>query len=159
MKITDQQRLYYIAMWVFMVGYTPSVYAAEIFLGPMNIPVIEYLYVAWMATWGASAAFLQKYATGQIPATLRGFTLHATKDLINSNLAAILVFMLCQHFGVPKPLEAISYTLAGYGGARTMEAVYQRWVATATAGISRATGLPIDVPPPPPPDAPPSPPL
>ncbi len=111
---------------------------------------MKYIYVCWMATWGACAAFLQKYAAGEIDKTWRNITLHATKDAVNSNLAAILAFMLCQHFGVPKAIEAISYTLAGYGGARTLEFAYKKWISTASGAISKATGVPdtpIDHPP------------
>lgn len=127
---------------VFLIAYTPSVMAAEAFLGPLDIPLVKYLYVCWMASWGASAAFLQKYAAGEINKTFRNVVLHATKDLVNSNLAAILVFLACQHYGVAKALEAIFYTLGGYGGARTLEVAYKKFISTGNAVISKATGVP-----------------
>lgn len=125
-----------------LIGYTPSVWAAEVMLGPLDIPLVKYLYVCWMATWGASAAFLQKYASGEIEKTWKNVTLHATKDLVNSNLAAVLVFIACQHYGVPKAIEALCYTLGGYGGARTLEAAYKKFISTGSGVISKATGIP-----------------
>ncbi len=117
-------------------------WAAEVLLGPLDIPLVKYLYVCWMATWGASAAFLQKYASGEIEKTWKNVSLHATKDLVNSNLAAVLVFIACQHYGVPKAIEALCYTLGGYGGARTLEAAYKKFISTGNGVISKATGIP-----------------
>lgn len=135
-------------------GYMQSVQAAEVWLGPMDVPVMKYVYVCWMATWGASAAFLQKYASGDIDKTWKNVGIHMLKDAVNSNLAAIIAFMACQHYGVPKAIEAICYTLAGYGGARSMEAMYKKFISTGSAAIDKATGLPgsppaVDTPPPP----------
>ena len=110
---------------------------------------MQYVYVCWMATWGAAAAFLQKYASGEIEKTVSNVMIHVMKDLVNSNLAAVLVFIACQHYGVPKAIEAICYTLGGYGGARTMEALYKKLTSTGSGVISKVTGIP-DVPPPPP---------
>ncbi len=131
--------------------------AAEVWLGPMDVPIKQYAYVCWMASWGAAAAFLQKYASGEITKTWSNVMLHITKDAVNSTLAAVLTFMLCRHFNVPKALEAISYTLAGYGGARTLEWAYKKWISTAGGMISKQTGVP-DVPDAPavPPAVPPS---
>lgn len=127
---------------VFLLAYTPSVMAADAFLGPLDIPLVKYLYVCWMASWGAGAAFLQKYAAGEIERTMSNVILHAMKDLVNSNLAAVLVFLACQHYGVAKALEAILYTLGGYGGARTLEMAYKKFISTGNAAINKATGLP-----------------
>lgn len=143
-----------------LLAYTPSVLAAEVWLGPMDIPLLKYLYVCWMATWGACAAFLQKYAAGEIEKTWTNVTLHAMKDMVNSNLAAVLVFIACQHYGVPKAIEAICYTLGGYGGARTLEAAYRKFISTGGGIVSKATGIPeiIDQPPVPHYEVPPQPP-
>lgn len=116
--------------------------AAEVLLGPLDIPLVKYAYVCWMATWGASAAFLQKYASGEVEKTFANVSLHVMKDLVNSNLAAVLVFIACQHYGVPKAIEAICYTLGGYGGARTLEAAYKKFISTGNGVISKATGIP-----------------
>lgn len=129
-----------------IVGYIPSVQAADVWLGPMDIPLTKYVYVCWMASWGACGAFLQKYAAGDIEKTLKNVGVHITKDLVNSNLAAVLVFLACQHYGVPKAIEAICYTLAGYGGARSMEAMYKKFISTGSAAIDKATGLPTAAP-------------
>jgi hypothetical protein len=153
----QQRQLYFTIAWLLLLGYPPSVLAAEIWLGPMDVPVIKYLYVCWMATWGACGAFLQKYASGEIDKTWHNITLHATKDMVNSNLAAVLVFMACQHYGVPKAIEAICYTLGGYGGARTLEWMYARFIATGSGMITKVTGI-TDTPDTPTPAAPPSPP-
>ena len=155
MKNKEQvQRLRFsVILTLAIVGYTPSVLAAEVWLGPMDVPVMKYVYVCWMASWGASAAFLQKYAAGDIDKTWKNVGIHMLKDMVNSNLAAILAFMACQHYGVPKAIEAICYTLAGYGGARSMEAMYKKFISTGSAAINKATGL-QDVPDTPSPPAP-----
>ena len=129
-----------------LLGYTPSVLAADVWLGPLDIPMMKYLYVCWMASWGASAAFLQKYAAGEIEKTWGNVILHAAKDLVNSNLAAVLVFLACQHYGVPKSIEAICYTLGGYGGARTLEAAYKKFISTGNGIVNKATGIADDSP-------------
>jgi hypothetical protein len=108
----------------------------------MDIPLAKYVYVCWMATWGSFAAFLQKYASGEIGKDWANLAVHAVKDIVNANLAAILVFWTCRHFGAPAALEAISYTLAGYGGARTMEYLYKKWVSTAGGAVTKITGIP-----------------
>jgi hypothetical protein len=114
------------------------VYAAEAFLGPLDIPLKTYLYVCWMGTWGSLAAFLQKYAANQLGDRWKAYLL---RDVVNSNLAAILVFWCSNHFGVPKALEAIAYTLAGYGGARTMEWGYRKWIATSDTLIDKKLNI------------------
>jgi hypothetical protein len=131
---------HFIILWIAVMGYAPSVWAAELILGPMEIPLIKYLYVCWMASWGSFAAFLQKYAEGSIASKWR---IIAARDIVNANLAAILTFWLCRYYAVPTALEAIFFTLSGYGGARIMEAAYKKWVAVGDHAISKATGAPM----------------
>lgn len=142
MKKVEKQTLYFLGAWLLLLGYPPSVLAAEIMLGPLDIPMVKYMYVVWMASWGSCAAFLQKVATGTIDKNWKNIFLHASNDIINANLAAVLVFMACQHYGVPKPLEAISYTLAGYGGATMMAFMYRKWISTGSTLLSKALGTP-----------------
>jgi hypothetical protein len=99
-----------------------------------------------MGTWGSLAAFLQKYAANELGDRWKQYLL---RDVVNSNLASILVFWAAQHFQVPKAIEAICYTLGGYGGARTMEWGYRKWIGASDALINKKldiTPAPVPVP-------------
>lgn len=127
-------------MLIVVIGYAPSVFAAESILGPLDIPLATYGYVALMGTWGSVASLLQKFAKG-LPQGRWHLT--ALSDIINANLAAILIFLVCEHYKVPKALEAIAFTLAGYGGARSMEWLYNRSMGTGEAVVGKALGIPL----------------
>lgn len=108
----------------FALGFPACVYAAG-FATPLDIPLIKYGYVLLMGLWGALAALLQRLAKGEEPR----WKIVIARDITNATLAAILVFLLCEHFSVPPALGAVAYTLAGYGGARFMEFMYVRFLA------------------------------
>lgn len=134
-----------------IVGYAPSVFAAEVMMGPLDIPLVKYGYVALMGTWGSVASLLQKFAKGT---TKSNWRMTAATDIVNANLAAMLVFLACEHYKAPAALTAIAYTLGGYGGARTMEWLYKRFIGTGEALIDKQLGIttapvpvePLDIP-------------
>jgi hypothetical protein len=132
----DKQQFHFILAMIVLLGYVPSVLAAD-YMGPLDIPLLKYLYVGVMATWGSLASLLQKFAKGQ---DMKTWKLTAATDIVNANLAAMLVFLACEHYKVPVALEAICYTLGGYGGARSMEALYKKFISTGGALVSQATG-------------------
>lgn len=113
------------ALFALLVGYSSSAVASEIVLGTMVIPLVKMLYVFLMGLWGALAALLQRLAKGMENSFWK---VAALRDLVNATLASLLAFLACQHFQVPPALEVICYTLAGYGGARFMEFIYQRFI-------------------------------
>ncbi|KVR21738.1 hypothetical protein WK13_34940 [Burkholderia ubonensis] len=110
--------------------------AAELVLGPMGIPWVKYGYVAVMATWGSVASLLQKFSKGHEA----NWKLVAVTDVVNGNLAAMLVFLGCEHFHMPGPLEAICFTLGGFGGAHFMLRIYRKFVAAADSFVTKVTG-------------------
>jgi hypothetical protein len=118
------------------MGYAQSVLAAEIVMGPMGIAWVKYGYVAVMATWGSVASLLQKFSKGHDA----NWKLIAITDVVNGNLAATLVFLGCEHFAMPGPLEAICFTLGGFGGAHFMLRAYRKFVATADSFVTKVTG-------------------
>jgi LydA holin phage, holin superfamily III len=93
----------------------------------LGIHWVEYLYVLALSSWGAVAYSLQKI-TEDDKNKIKSKTLLVFKDLVNSQLAALLVFLLCNYFEVAKTLAAVMFTLAGYGGARTLE---KAWLLAA----------------------------
>jgi hypothetical protein len=137
----DKSQLHFLVALLLIVGYIPSVMAAEIMMGPLDIPLVKYGYVAIMATWGSVASLLQKFARGEQLST-GGWRLMSANHILNANLAATLVFLLCEHFKVPLPLEAIAFTLGGYGGAKTMDSLYKRFIDTGNAALNKTMGLP-----------------
>ena len=106
---------------LYILGYTPSLALAVEFMGPVDIPLVRYGYVIFMAVWGALAAVLQQFAKGR---ELEYWRLVVLRDLVNATLAAVLVFWACEYSKIPPLVQALSFTLAGYGGARFMEVLY-----------------------------------
>lgn len=109
-----------------MLGFYPvTVLAADVVLGELTIPLIKFAYVLGMAFWGALAALLQRLSKGE---PLVSWKVVAMRDITNASLASILTFLACEHYKVPGALAAIAFTMAGYGGARFMEFIYQRFI-------------------------------
>lgn len=117
------------------LGFPACVYAAE-YATPLDIPLIKYGYVLLMGLWGALAALLQRLAKGEEPR----WKIVIARDITNATLAAVLVFLLCEHFSVPPALGAVGYTLAGYGGARFMEFAYLKFLARFTQLVGEKNG-------------------
>lgn len=122
---TEKKCLLDIKNFKFLAIFYPSSVLASDVVIPLDFPLITLFYVFFMASWGALAAVLQRFSSGQ---DLKKWKLVIFKDLVNAVLAAFLTFLVCEHFGVPPILEAVAFTLAGYGGARFMESVYRKFV-------------------------------
>lgn len=122
----------------FILGYPPSVMAAGLLdTGPMGVEWVKYGYVLLMASWGAAAALLQRFARGE---GVKRWKIIVCRDFVNATLAAVLTFWVCEHFKVPAAIEAVAFTLAAYGGARFMEFIYGRFIATTKSLTSQYTG-------------------
>jgi hypothetical protein len=141
MKPDKQQLNLLVAL--FLCAYVPSVYAADVMLGPLNIPMKDYGAVVLMGTWGSAAAMLQKFSKGRDV----NWKVTAVSDVVNANLAAMLMFLTCKHFEMPAAPTAIAYSLAGYGGARTLEWAYKRWIGAGDALLDKKIGKLPDTPP------------
>lgn len=111
--------------FLLLIGFSTSVLASDLVLGPVVVSPLKLLYVFLMGLWGALAALLQRLAKG-VPE--RVWKVAALRDLVNATLASLMAFLVCEHFQVPPALEAVAFTLAGYGGARFMEFIYQRFI-------------------------------
>lgn len=110
---------------ILFLGFVSSAHATTMALDTDYIPVTKLGYVILMSIWGALAALLQRFASDE------GFTkwrIVVARDLVNSSLAAVIVFLVCDHYKVPPGIQTICFTLAGYGGARFMEAAYSKFV-------------------------------
>lgn len=119
----------------FLLGYPTSVMAAVAWweTGPMGVEWVKYGYVLLMASWGAAAALLQRFAKGE---GTDKWKLIVWRDFVNATLAAVLTFWVCEHFKVPAAIEAVAFTLAAYGGARFMEFIYGRFIAGVKVGTT-----------------------
>lgn len=94
-----------------------------------KVPTIttgEYIYIVVMSSWGALAALFQRFAEGKV----YRWQFVVARDITNATLAALLVFLVCHYKDVSPPLTAVFSTLAAYGGARFMEAIYLKFIST-----------------------------
>lgn len=117
---------------LFTLYWTPSVWASGFFLDSGDISWTKLLYVVFMSLWGALAALLQRFAKGQD--LVRVKTVIA-RDIVNATLASFITFLICEHLNVPPALSAVAFTLSGYGGARFMEFIYQKYVGKISKSV------------------------
>lgn len=119
--------------------YPASVYAADE-LSAFEIPLAKFGYILLMASWGALASILQRFAKEEFPAGKAKVVI--ASDMVNACLAATLVFLFCETWGVRPAMEAIACSLAGFGGSRFMTAIYLRFEKRAANTVLPQNGEP-----------------
>jgi purine-cytosine permease-like protein len=116
--------------------YPFSVYAADE-LTAFGIPLAKFGYILLMASWGALASILQRFAKEEFP-TGKAFVV-AMCDWVNACLAATIVFLMCETWAVKPSITAVMCSLAGFGGSRFMTAIYLRFEARAAKVVEGDT--------------------
>lgn len=116
--------------------YPMSVFAAD-GLSAFEIPLAKFGYILLMASWGALASILQRFAKEEFPAGKAKIVI--ASDMVNACLAATIVFLVCEVWGVRPALEAVACSLAGFGGSRFMTAIYLRFESRAAATVDTVT--------------------
>jgi len=92
-------------------------------LSPETVPVAKWLYAFALSFWGGITMLLQKFARGE--GTER-WPLVIASSVASSLAAGLVVFMGALHMDVPPMLNAICVFIGGYGGSRTLDAVFAR---------------------------------
>ena len=101
-----------------------------------TIPPAAVAVAVVLALIGGAAATLRKIASPTI--TIKSVPLEVTSDLLLSLLAGLVTYFLCAWQEVPILLQAGLIPLAGFGGARVLEA----YLAAGLAKLSRFGGPP-----------------
>lgn len=117
--------------------YSATVFAADEFLTMFEIPLAKFGYVLLMASWGALASILQRFAKEEFPPGKAKIVV--ASDMVNACLAATLVFLTCEVWSVRPAVEAILCSLAGFGGSRFMTAIYLRFEKRAESAVDTIT--------------------
>lgn len=107
--------------WVLQVGLVLG--ATEV-ISPETIPLAKYLYVVTLAFVGGAASTLTRWGRGGDSADWR---LIIARDFFCSELAGILTFFIALNIGSSPLMIAVYVALAGWGGSRAVEALYERF--------------------------------
>jgi hypothetical protein len=122
-------------VWLGSAGWVLAAEHAMVL--PSTIPLVQYLYAFALSFWGGLAATMQRWARAD--ETGKPLLLFA-RDVVCSLSAGFLAFYAASHFALPPMLAAISVFVAGYGGSRTLEAVYTALEARAKRAIDGGKG-------------------
>ena len=106
-----------------------------------SIPPAAVAVAVVLALIGGAAATLRKIASPTI--TIKSVPLEVSSDLLLSLLAGLVTYFLCAWQEVPILLQAALIPLAGFGGARVLEA----YLAGALAKLNSRLGGPPSPPP------------
>lgn len=101
-----------------------------------TIPPAAVAVAVVLALIGGAAATLRKIASPTI--TIKSVPLEVTSDLLLSLLAGLVTYFLCAWQEVPILLQAGLIPLAGFGGARVLEA----YLSGALAKLNSRLGGP-----------------
>ena len=93
---------------------------------PTNYPLLTYLWVVLMASWGGVVSFMRKRREGVV----RAFNItELFGELFTSAFVGILTFLLCEWSGIPPLLTAAFVGITGHMGSRALF-MFEHWAAT-----------------------------
>lgn len=122
------------ALVLFIVMYPISVMAGpDVFQDTTGFSLNQGVYALFMGFWGALATFTQKFVTDRQGVR---WIRRLFKDMINSTLAASIALMVCIYKEVHPAIVGVVCALSGYGGVRTMDWAYAKFINQA----DKATG-------------------
>ena len=124
--------------WTFLTSFWSAGAAAQgTFSSDLSsIPPAAVAVAMVLALIGGASATLRKIASPTI--TIKSVPLEVTSDLLLSLLAGLVTYFLCAWQEVPILLQAALIPLAGFGGARVLEA----YLVAGLAKLSRFGGPP-----------------
>ncbi len=109
-------------VWLGSAGWVLA--AEQVILLPETIPTVQYLYAAALSVWGCLAANVQRWARADDKGNRLAMI---AADFFCSTSAGLIVFFGALHLAAPPYLAAISIFVAGYGGSKLLEKLYERF--------------------------------
>ncbi|MCV6589107.1 MAG: phage holin family protein [Marinobacterium sp.] len=102
---------------------------------PTSYPMITYLWVIGLASWGGVVRFYQMMRASEKKYSKTQYLIMLLGELAGSALAGLLTFYLCELYSVEQLMTAVLVAVSGHAGAQIMTFI-ERFIITRYFGKS-----------------------